>query len=167
MGARTYYTLRQARWLLRGGEGKMVDGKTLKTWLAEAGIVPQPNPRDRRERRITRTQLEELARKHRIVLPSDETLDADIEQIHDLSILVRRVEALGQMMESMQDTLTAMQQMVLTRSQGPHDAATQQVVSEMAEAFGKQIRSLLDEVRKEYRDAFKEQLEAVRRERTS
>jgi len=63
MGAHTYYPLGQARTML----GK-IDWKTLNKWLNAAGITPEPDPKDNRIKRISRTQLVRLASLHGITL---------------------------------------------------------------------------------------------------
>lgn len=109
MKPRTYYTTTEVRWLL-GKKGRMLDTKVLTRWMAEAEIVSQPGPHDGRERRITRTQLEALARKHGILLPADDTLLEKVEQPPSLQLVATRMALLVQLVEGLQEDMGILKQ---------------------------------------------------------
>lgn len=100
MSVRTYYTHKQARVMLRG-----IDAKTLNKWLEEAGIVMQPDPRDRRYKRMTRTQLQRLATLHGIALPDEEALREQATQGKSLAALTLEVERLQQAVDELTDSI--------------------------------------------------------------
>ncbi len=103
MGTHVHYTHGQACQLLN------IDGKTLNRWLDMAEIDMQPDPKDTRIKRITRTQLQRLASLHQMTLPEDDDiLREDVEQAKSLSTLTWEVEQLGQLVENLQGHLEQM-----------------------------------------------------------
>lgn len=101
------YTIAEAADLLQ------VSPLTLRNWLAEADINPEPSPSDKRSRVLSREQLERLARQHRreVILPHGSGVQ-DAGEIRSISELQRYVASLERRLASHDDATKTMQVLV-------------------------------------------------------
>jgi hypothetical protein len=161
MGTHTYYTHRQARLLLN------IDGKTLNKWLEAAHIEVQPDPKDTRFKRITRTQLQRLATLHSIELPDDEdALLDDLSHARSLNVLTLEVERLEQSLEEhfvqMQRTLMeGMEQRLARESERILVELGTMLQEQVPKNIAEQVSTLLESAQKEIQLFLQEQMTVI------